>query len=97
MLAAMERVASRFPNDPDVRVIAAEAMMTANAWKLWALDGKPAPGTAKIVAQLEAALAVRPMHPGANHYRDRSTRSMGHHRAPDKPCACWRGGKGIDA
>ena len=65
---AMERVAARFPNDPDVRVIAAEAMMTANAWKLWTLDGKPAPGTLKIVAQLEAALAVRPMHPGANHY-----------------------------
>jgi tetratricopeptide (TPR) repeat protein len=65
---AMERVASRFPNDPDVRVIAAEAMMTANAWKLWTLDGKPAPGTLKVIAQLEAAMAVRPMHPGANHY-----------------------------
>jgi tetratricopeptide (TPR) repeat protein len=66
--AAMERVATRFPNDPDVRVIAAEAMMTANAWKLWTLDGKPAPGTLKILAQLEAALAAQPMHPGANHY-----------------------------
>jgi tetratricopeptide (TPR) repeat protein len=65
---AMERVGARFANDPDVRVITAEAMMTANAWKLWSLEGKPAPGTLKILAQLEAALAVRPMHPGANHY-----------------------------
>jgi tetratricopeptide (TPR) repeat protein len=65
---AMERVAVRFPNDPDVRVITSEAMMTANAWKLWSLDGKPAPGTMKIVAQLKAAMAMRPMHPGANHY-----------------------------
>ena len=66
--AAMEQVVRRYPNDPDIRVIAAEAMMTANAWKLWSLDGKPAPGTTKILAQLEAALAVRPLHPGANHY-----------------------------
>jgi len=65
---AMERVAARFPGDADVKVITAEALMTANAWKLWSLDGKPAPGTLKIVAQLEAVLAVRPMHPGANHY-----------------------------
>ena len=65
---AMERVAARFPKDPDVRVIAAEAMMTANAWKLWTFDGKPAPGTAKIIANLEAVLAMHPAHPGANHY-----------------------------
>jgi tetratricopeptide (TPR) repeat protein len=66
--AAMERAAARFPGDSDVQVIAAEALMTANAWKLWTLDGKAASGTTKIVALLEGALAVRPMHPGANHY-----------------------------
>ena len=37
-------------------------------WKLWTLDGKPAPGTAKIVAVLEGVLAKDPNHPGANHY-----------------------------
>jgi tetratricopeptide (TPR) repeat protein len=78
---AMERVAMRFSNDPDVRVIAAEAMMTANAWKLWTLDGKPAPGTLKILAQLEAALAMRPMHPGANHYYIHATEAS---PTPDK-------------
>jgi tetratricopeptide (TPR) repeat protein len=78
---AMERVVMRFPNDPDLRVIAAEAMMTANAWKLWSLDGKPAPGTLKIIAQLEAALAVRPMHPGANHYYIHATEAS---PSPDK-------------
>ncbi len=66
--AAMEKVAARFGNDPDIRVIAAEAMMTANAWKLWTVDGKPAQGTTKIVALLESALTLRPRHPGANHY-----------------------------
>jgi tetratricopeptide (TPR) repeat protein len=66
--AAMEKVAAKYGADPDVKVIAAEALMTANAWKLWTLDGKPAPGTTKIVALLEAALAQSPKHPGANHY-----------------------------
>ncbi len=66
--AAMEKVVARFGTDPDIRVIAAEAMMTANAWKLWTVDGKAAPGTTKIVALLESALTMRPKHPGANHY-----------------------------
>jgi hypothetical protein len=46
----------------------AEAMMNINAWKLWALDGTPTPGTEEIVARLEAVLSKSPGHPGANHY-----------------------------
>src|SRR5207253_1101684 len=42
---AMKAVAARFPDDADVATMTAEAMMTLNAWKLWALDGTPAPGT----------------------------------------------------
>jgi tetratricopeptide (TPR) repeat protein len=65
---AMKDVASRFPDDADVATMTAEAMMNLNAWKLWALDGTPAPGTLEIVARLEAVLARHPTHPGANHY-----------------------------
>jgi tetratricopeptide (TPR) repeat protein len=65
---AMQDVARRFPNDSDVQVLTAEAMMNTNAWKLWRLDGTPAPGTKEIVARLEAVLAKDRMHPGANHY-----------------------------
>jgi tetratricopeptide (TPR) repeat protein len=65
---AMRRVAARFPDDLDVQTLFAESLMTVNAWKLWAPDGKPAPGTPEIVATLERVLARDPRHPGANHY-----------------------------
>jgi hypothetical protein len=65
---AMRAVAATYPGDDDVQVFFAEALMTANPWKLWSLDGKPAPGTPEIVATLEKVLSRDPMHPGANHY-----------------------------
>src|ERR1700745_2428576 len=49
-------------------VMTAEAMMNINAWKLWTLEGAPAPGTEEILAILEKALAKDPQHHGANHY-----------------------------
>jgi tetratricopeptide (TPR) repeat protein len=64
----MKAAAERFPDDTDVQVMTAEAMMNINAWKLWTLDGAPAPGTEEILAILEKALARDPQHPGANHY-----------------------------
>jgi tetratricopeptide (TPR) repeat protein len=65
---AMTQVAARFPADADVQVLTAEAQMTVHAWKLWAADGQPEPGTAQIEARLEAVLQRDPQHPGANHY-----------------------------
>ena len=65
---ALREVAKRFPADLDVQVLYAEAMMDINAWKLWTIDGKPAPGTPEIAATLEAVLKKDPLHPGANHY-----------------------------
>jgi tetratricopeptide (TPR) repeat protein len=66
--AAMKAVADRFPGDLDVQVLTAEAQMNVNPWKLWSLDGTPAPGTQEIVTRLEGVLARAPNHPGANHY-----------------------------
>src|SRR3954471_21596812 len=51
--ARMGDVAKAYLEDADVQTLAAEAMMTANAWKLWALDGTPAEGTLQIIATLE--------------------------------------------
>ncbi|HLY58963.1 MAG TPA: tetratricopeptide repeat protein [Stellaceae bacterium] len=65
---AMTAVAQHYPDDLDVQTLAAEAAMTVNAWKLWRLDGTPAPGTEAILTRLEAVLAKDPSHPGANHY-----------------------------
>jgi tetratricopeptide (TPR) repeat protein len=65
---AMQDVAARYPDDGDVQTLTAEAMMNINAWKLWTLDGAPAPGTEAIVTRLQVVLAKDPRHPGANHY-----------------------------
>jgi len=65
---AMRDVATKFPDDLDVQVLFAEALMNLNAWKLYALDGKAAAGTPEIEATLERVMAKSPSHPGANHY-----------------------------
>lgn len=65
---AMRTVRKQFPADDDVQVLAAEALMDVNPWKLWTKTGEAAPGTPEIVATLETVLARSPDHPGANHY-----------------------------
>ena len=65
---AMRDVARAHPEDDDVQVIFAESLMDTNPWRLWSLDGKPAPGTEEIIATLEAVLSRNATHPGANHY-----------------------------
>jgi tetratricopeptide (TPR) repeat protein len=65
---AMREVAGRFPDDMDVLVLTAEALMDTNPWNLWSTDGRPAPGTTEIVTLLERVLARAPEHPGANHF-----------------------------
>jgi tetratricopeptide (TPR) repeat protein len=66
--AAMREVSTRFPDDLDAATLAAESMMNLRPWKLYAADGKPAPGTDQIVAMIESVLKRNPEHPGANHY-----------------------------
>jgi tetratricopeptide (TPR) repeat protein len=82
--AAMREVAQRFPADDDVQVFFAEALMTANPWKLWTTDGKAAAGTGEIVETLEAVLARNPQHPGANHYYIHAVEASPH---PEKAVA----------
>ncbi len=65
---AMRLVAQRFPKDPEVRTLFAEAMMDLRPWDLWNAEGKPQPGTLELLASLEGVLRDYPDHPGANHY-----------------------------
>jgi tetratricopeptide (TPR) repeat protein len=65
---AMMAVHQRFPDDPDVAVMYADALMNLRPWQLWTADGTPAPDTLELVAVLERVLRRRPDHPGANHY-----------------------------
>ncbi len=83
-VAAMRDVARQFPADDDVQVFFAEALMTANPWKLWTVDGEAAPGTDEIVVTLEAVLARNRQHPGANHYYIHAVEASPH---PEKAVA----------
>ncbi len=65
---AMRQVARTHPDDLDAATLYAESLMVLRPWDLWTLDGKPQPGTTKIVAVLEGVLAKDPDHVGANHY-----------------------------
>lgn len=65
---AMREVVKRFPDDPDVATLFAEAMMDLRPWDFWKSDGSPQPGTEEIVATLQGVLRAHPDHPGANHY-----------------------------
>jgi tetratricopeptide (TPR) repeat protein len=64
---AMREVWKKYPDDPDVGALFAEAMMNLRPWDQWTPDGKPQPGTDEIIATLDAVLELNPDHPLANH------------------------------
>jgi tetratricopeptide (TPR) repeat protein len=65
--AAMRRVLTAVPDDPDVGALTAEALMDLRPWDLWTRDGHPQPGTEEIVGILESVLSRAPQHPFALH------------------------------
>lgn len=65
---AMEEAYHKYPDDPDVAVLYADALMNLRPWDLWTSDGIPQPGTDKVMASLEAVLEKHPDHPGACHF-----------------------------
>ena len=67
--AAMGAAAARFPEDDNIQVLSAEALMDLSPWDYWEAGGaKPKGKTAEILATLETVLARSPDHPGAIHY-----------------------------
>jgi tetratricopeptide (TPR) repeat protein len=67
--AAMAKAAGRFPEDNEIAVLYAEALMDLSPWNYWQPGGRePNPQSADIVPTLERVLARDPNHPGAIHY-----------------------------
>jgi tetratricopeptide (TPR) repeat protein len=66
---AMRVLAARYPDDADVAVLTAEAIMNAHPYDYWRVDGAPQPWTPEIAALLDRATRIAPDHPGAHHYR----------------------------
>jgi len=64
---AMKQLVDRYPDDPDLAVLYADALMNLRPWKFWKPDGKPEEGTEEILSVLETILRTYPDHPGANH------------------------------
>lgn len=64
---AMRKVWQKYPDDPDVGVFFAEAMMDLRPWNQWTPQGQPTPGTDEILATLDAVLKLNPRQPFANH------------------------------
>ena len=65
---AMRQAYARYPDDPEVGTIYADAVMNLRPWQLWKRDGTPEADTLELVRVLEAVLRRHPNHPGANHY-----------------------------
>jgi len=67
--AAMAQAAAQFPEDNEIAVLYAEALMDLSPWDYWQPGGRePNPQSAAIVPTLERVLAKDPNHPGAIHY-----------------------------
>jgi len=73
---AMESLQARFPEDPHIAVLTADALMNLSPWDYWANGGKTPKGkTGRMVELLEGVLGTRqveslasmPDHPGAIH------------------------------
>jgi hypothetical protein len=66
---AMEKVAAQFPDDDEIAVLYAEAVMDLSPWNYWQPGGRQSnPQSEPIVPTLERVLARNPNHPGAIHY-----------------------------
>ncbi|MDL2355048.1 MAG: hypothetical protein QFF03_07305 [Pseudomonadota bacterium] len=67
--ARMRELLQRFPGDPDLLAIYAEAEMVATTADWWdRRTGKPAGRIGELADQVEAGLVLHPDHVGLNHY-----------------------------
>lgn len=64
---AMKSLHARFPSDPDVATLYADAVLNTRPWNYWTRDGRAFPEIPEAVAALEQAIRRHPDHPGANH------------------------------
>lgn len=64
---AMRKVWQEHPGNDDVGALFAESMMNLRPWDQWTPEGQEQPGTAEIIATLDAVLKINPKHALANH------------------------------
>jgi tetratricopeptide (TPR) repeat protein len=65
---AMAAAHAQHPDDQDIAVLFADALMNTSPWDYWELDGRTLKGRlGEAAAALEGVLAANPDHPGAIH------------------------------
>jgi len=65
---AMRGVAAKFPADPDVQTLFAEAVMDTMPWDYYVDADTPKPAAQEAIAALEGVIASHPDHAGALHF-----------------------------
>ena len=65
---AMSKAWEQYPDDANVGMLYAEALMVLSPWDYYWPDGTPRPGTAAAAQALELVMLEHPDHPGATHY-----------------------------
>ncbi|NEQ51848.1 MAG: hypothetical protein F6K11_17195 [Leptolyngbya sp. SIO3F4] len=64
---AMQEVHRQYPDDLDIAVLYAEALMDTMPWNYWDEDGNPDPKTERLLSTLESVMARDPKNIGALH------------------------------
>ena len=65
---AMAKVVGQYPDDSNILVLYAAAVMNTVPWNYWDKRGNPSPNIPEAKAALEKAMQLNPNHPGAHHY-----------------------------
>ncbi|MBS1664890.1 MAG: hypothetical protein JST68_27835 [Bacteroidetes bacterium] len=75
---AMKSVYQKFPKNPDVAALYADALMQQHPWDLYDRFGKAKSWTPPLVSTLEQILKTNPKHPGAAHYYIHAVEASNH-------------------
>lgn len=67
-MSAMAKVVQRFPEDANIQILYAAAVMNTVPWNYWDKEDKPSPNIKEAKAALEKAIRMEPENPGGHHY-----------------------------
>lgn len=75
---AMAKLHAAYPDDVEIGVLYADALMNEHPWNFWNKDGSPQPWTNHTMNELEKLLERWPEHPGLIHYYIHLTEASKH-------------------